>query len=81
MDIQASIVVNRPAEAVFAYLSSEEHIAVLGQRAGFGQEANEGKVEGEGCYKLIAPFVAPDMRRQLQEGLREMKEELEAERD
>ena len=41
MDIQASIVVNRPAEAVFAYLSSEEHIAVLGQRAGFGQEANE----------------------------------------
>jgi hypothetical protein len=31
----------------------------------------------EGCYKLIAPFVAPDTRRQLREGLREMKEELE----
>ena len=33
-----------------------------------------------GFYKLIAPFVTPDMRRQLQEGLREMKGELEGNR-
>ena len=35
----------------------------------------------ERCFKLFALFVAPDTRRQLQEGLREMKEELEEERD
>ncbi len=173
MDIQASIVINWPAEAVFAYLASEEHIAVLGQQVEYEQEAGEGSPEesrpqsdgkmedgggregegkprpyiyipmivfklkmgrprpqegatgaavfefgsaaggeqgqqgeatllesktvlepvaggtlvtgtmysDEGCYKLIAPFVAPDTRRQLQEGLREMKKELEEERD
>ena len=42
-----------------------------------GTLVTETMYSDEGCYKLIAPFVAPDMRRQLQEGLREMKGELE----
>ncbi len=46
-----------------------------------GTLVTETMYSDEGCYKLIAPFVAPDMRRQLQKGLREMKEESEAERD
>jgi len=69
MDIQASIVVNRPAEAVFAYLASEEHIAVLGQRAGFGQEVNEGKVKDEGEPRpyIIIPVMVNPLQAQLQE--------------
>jgi hypothetical protein len=69
MDIQASIVINRPTEAVFAYLASEEHIAVLGQRAGFGQEANEGKVEGEGKPRpyINIPLMVNPLQAQLQE--------------
>src|SRR5260370_25400902 len=52
-----SIVINRPAEAVFAYLASEEHIAVLGQQVEYEQTAGQGgpeesrpqgEVEGEG---------------------------------
>jgi len=46
-----------------------------------GTLVTETMYSDEGCFKLIAPFVAPDMRRQLQEGLREMKKELEEERD
>jgi hypothetical protein len=42
MNIQTSIVINRSAEAVFAYLASEEHIAVLGQQVEYEQEAGEG---------------------------------------
>src|SRR5712691_7226193 len=45
MNLQASIVINRPAEAVFAYLASEEHIAVLGQQVEYEQEAREGSPE------------------------------------
>ena len=45
MNIQMSIVINRPAEAVFAYLASEEHIAVLGQQVEYEQEAGEGSPE------------------------------------
>jgi len=38
-----------------------------------GTLVTETMYSDEGCYKLIAPFVTPDTRRQLQEGLREMK--------
>jgi len=57
VNIQMSIVINRPAEAVFAYLASEEHIAVLGQQVEYEQTAGQGgpeesrpqgEVEGEG---------------------------------
>ncbi len=60
-----------------AFLESK---TVLEPVAG-GTLVTETKYSDVGFYKLIAPFVAPDMRRQLQEGLREMKKELEAERD
>src|SRR6266567_4435348 len=40
-----SIVINRPAEDVFAYLASEEHIAVLGQQLEYEQTAGEGGPE------------------------------------
>jgi hypothetical protein len=45
VNIQMSIVINRPAEDVFAYLASEEHIAVLGQQVEYEQEAGEGSPE------------------------------------
>ncbi len=45
MNIQMSIVINRPAEDVFAYLASEEHIAVLGQQLEYEQTAGEGGPE------------------------------------
>src|SRR5215472_1912692 len=56
MDVHASIIINRPAEDVFAYLASEEHIAVLGQRVEYEQTAGEGgpeesRPEGEGEMK------------------------------
>src|SRR5215469_9012074 len=45
MDVHASIVINQPAETVFAYLASEEHIAVLGQQVEYEQTAGEGGPE------------------------------------
>jgi hypothetical protein len=65
MDIQASIVINWPAEAASAYLASEEHIAVLGQRAGSGQEANEGNSKRR-PYNNIPVMINP-LRAQFQE--------------
>jgi hypothetical protein len=56
-----------------AFLESKK---VLEPVAG-GTLVTETRYSDVGCNKLIAPFVAQDMRRQLQEGLREMKKELE----
>src|SRR5262252_8713889 len=74
MNIQASIVINRPAEAVFAYLASEEHIAVLGQQVEYEQEAREGgpeesRPQGEGKRRpyIYIPLMVNLPNAQLQE--------------
>src|SRR6266849_4183630 len=67
MDIQASIVINRPAEAVFAYLASEEHIAVLGQQAEYEQEVGESEMEGKPRPYIYIPIMINPPNAQLQE--------------